>query len=593
MDLAQALHIACKGRATHRLRDLCNPTHSAYRPDYIATVFLLASRQTEAVATAPPILYVHAHLTTWTGYGILAGKVGRQLDRHKIPFRFIDAGTDTRYQAADPWNVARTVAVETAVKGAWSLQLGVPLTPPLEGHPTIAFTMWESDRLGKAAVATLNRMKAVIVPSQWNAVGFRSSGVKVPIHVVPLGVDTTVFTPRRISRLGKTITFGMSARVSHGGCRKGIEEGARAFLKAFPEHVRLEIKLFEDCLPLLNLPADPRITVVTKAMSTEDIARWYDGIDCLLVPSRAEGWGLSSLEAMACGVPVIAARYSGTAEFFDARYGWELPYKIEPASGVYRGMGNWAVPTEAGMVAALRAAYADPFEMQRRGEAAAVRAAEFTWTRTGNELVKVLRAVGALAPKPRGSLADAVKTVSECVPCQEARTAAKAEGVNALTPAGVTDVGDGVFVGNFEYCDAKGAEFALSVHIWSALNVSEKRLCRVCREKGDDQGLRIEYTENQPLATMSCPIDEVVAYFRQPGNVLIHCAAGACRSPTLAVLALAVRGVAPWEAVDRVRRATMEQRGFEVLIHDGPIGDITRWWDAEKSAESTRSAGVS
>ena len=34
--------------------------------------------------------------------------------------------------------------------------------------------------------------------------------------------------------------------------------------------------------------------------------RWYQALDLLVAPQRWEGFGLTPLEAMACGVPVIA-----------------------------------------------------------------------------------------------------------------------------------------------------------------------------------------------------------------------------------------------------------------------------------------------
>jgi alpha-1,3-rhamnosyl/mannosyltransferase len=46
----------------------------------------------------------------------------------------------------------------------------------------------------------------------------------------------------------------------------------------------------------------------------ETLADLYRGADCLLHPSRYEGFGLPPLEAMASGVPVIAARGTATEE---------------------------------------------------------------------------------------------------------------------------------------------------------------------------------------------------------------------------------------------------------------------------------------
>ena len=47
----------------------------------------------------------------------------------------------------------------------------------------------------------------------------------------------------------------------------------------------------------------------------EDIDRILQGADCFAFPSKREGLGLAAVEALACGVPVIAALNRGTREY--------------------------------------------------------------------------------------------------------------------------------------------------------------------------------------------------------------------------------------------------------------------------------------
>jgi glycosyltransferase involved in cell wall biosynthesis len=49
--------------------------------------------------------------------------------------------------------------------------------------------------------------------------------------------------------------------------------------------------------------------------TTAELAQIYNCFDALVFPSGAEGFGMPVLEAMACGVPVVYANYSGHAEF--------------------------------------------------------------------------------------------------------------------------------------------------------------------------------------------------------------------------------------------------------------------------------------
>jgi glycosyltransferase involved in cell wall biosynthesis len=45
-----------------------------------------------------------------------------------------------------------------------------------------------------------------------------------------------------------------------------------------------------------------------------DMAAFYSGAACVLLPSRNEGFGLPALEAMACGTPVLAAQAGALPE---------------------------------------------------------------------------------------------------------------------------------------------------------------------------------------------------------------------------------------------------------------------------------------
>ncbi len=337
---------------------------------------------------APPgAISLRGYVVSWSGYGQIVSWLGKGLDRNGVPFRFLDEFQDQHnFLPIDSWVSSRVVSAPAP--GGWVLQSAVPHTRPRDGHPTV----------NAESVRQLNRTRGVIVPCRWNADGFRESGVTVPIRVVPLGVATEEGYVPRPWPAGKPFTFGMAGRMAHGGIRKGLNEGMAAFVRAFDrgEDVRLEVKVYPDCVPKLSVPDDPRIEVITRPMTPPEMAGWCGGLDCLFVPSKSEGWGLHTIQAMAVGRPVIAANYGGTAEFWTPECGWPLPYREEPAREFYGGVGNWAVPTEAGMVDALRAAFRDPDGCRVKGAAAAERAAEFPWSNTGRGLVAALKEFGAV-----------------------------------------------------------------------------------------------------------------------------------------------------------------------------------------------------
>ncbi len=116
----------------------------------------------------------------------------------------------------------------------------------------------------------------------------------------------------------------------------------------------------------------------------------------------------------------------------------------------------------------------------------------------------------------------------------------------------------GVWVGDFEACNAHLPEFALGIHVWKPQNIAENRVCKHARraingEKGVH--LVVTYSEGEPLSLAAVSIDSITKYARQPGKILCHCAAGASRGPTMAVLAMAARGMDPFKAIEIASRS--------------------------------------
>ena len=103
--------------------------------------------------------------------------------------------------------------------------------------------------------------------------------------------------------------------------------------------------------------------VLTGRVSDAERLALYQAADLYVTPSIAEGFGLTALEAMACGVPVIVANRSS------------LPEVV--------GDGGWhAEPNSGDLSSLMRLVLTNPAvaaDLRGRG---LVRAAEFSWERT-------------------------------------------------------------------------------------------------------------------------------------------------------------------------------------------------------------------
>ena len=103
---------------------------------------------------------------------------------------------------------------------------------------------------------------------------------------------------------------------------------------------------------------------------------------CLLA-SPKEGWGISNLEAVACGTPVIAANSPGVREsVVDGKTGFLVP----PDD-----------PTE--MASAMKRLVDSPALVTQLGRSARQFAEGFTWERTASETLRQLEEVVAAPAK--------------------------------------------------------------------------------------------------------------------------------------------------------------------------------------------------
>jgi alpha-1,6-mannosyltransferase len=129
------------------------------------------------------------------------------------------------------------------------------------------------------------------------------------------------------------------------------------------------------------VPQGERIRHIPFRRDQRQLARLLASCDVLVHPGDGETFGLIVLEAMACGLPVVATNAGGVAELVDA------------------GTGILAEPNDAASLAgAIEAIYAR--DLQRMGEAARRKAAgHYDWNEILPQVMK--RYDGLLAGYPR------------------------------------------------------------------------------------------------------------------------------------------------------------------------------------------------
>jgi glycosyltransferase involved in cell wall biosynthesis len=254
----------------------------------------------------------------------------------------------------------------------------------------VVATMREGTWVPKARVNALNQTAALVyLPCRQNLESFRESGLRVPSKVLPFGINPQRFPYLERPRTGaEPFMFGTCGVMSP---RKGIDVLVRAFRIAFHprEPVRLLLKSV-DPTPLLHA-ADPRIEMHLGFWRHEQMLTFLQQLDSFVLPSRAEGFGLCGLEAMATGLPLIATNWSGPADYLDPADSFPLAFHLVDAdateSNGVRYFGRWAEPEEEHLAGLMRWLYEHPAEARVKGRQASARIhAYWTWDRAAHQL---------------------------------------------------------------------------------------------------------------------------------------------------------------------------------------------------------------
>lgn len=280
----------------------------------------------------------------------------------------------------------------------------------VRGGPRIGWTMLEVTGLPPDWVDACNSMDEVWVPASFNIETFRTSGVHVPIKVMPLGVDTGYYHPEIASfRPSERFTF---LSVFEWGERKGPEILLKAFADEFTvsDDVLLLLSVINndpqvnvhEQIDRLNLPAGlPIVVMLNCKLPAYQMGALYRSADCFVLPTRGEGWGMPVLEAMACGLPTIATSWSGPADFLKEDIGYPLNVaSLIPAKArcvYYKGF-EWADPDTEHLRFLMRHVYENPEKALKKGlEAAAHVASTYTWSQAAHRVMVRLRELGVVS----------------------------------------------------------------------------------------------------------------------------------------------------------------------------------------------------
>lgn len=263
----------------------------------------------------------------------------------------------------------------------------------------IGFPIFELDTFNDVERRHLRSLDEIFVTCEWAKQIIANNGISVPCHVVPLGYDPDIFKrPKNRVVRSKTFTFGNVGKYEK---RKGHDELVEIFNKAFEPSD--DVQLLIACEnPFPNSGVDEfkkrakmtkmgdKIRFIPRLRSQLELADFYAVCDCMVFPSRAEGWNLPLLECLAMDIPCIATYYSAHTEFCTSlECNLVKIDELEPAyDGIwFHGQGRWAKIGEA-----QKDQFIHIMRLMKKGNSNFnnIDAKKFTWENTAQEIKELI-----------------------------------------------------------------------------------------------------------------------------------------------------------------------------------------------------------
>ena len=183
-----------------------------------------------------------------------------------------------------------------------------------------------------------NRCDLLMVPSLEFKRVLKSKGITTRMKVVPMGIDTRSFKPAKSRRNAKRnvgidpnkTIIGYVGRIGKEKDLPTLHEAFMILKKKFPEIILMivgegsrkeEQRLYgEDIMKLGRI---------------DNVIPYLQAMDVYVLPSLTETSSLSTMEAMACGLPVVTTKAGSLAKYIKSGVnGYHFP--MQDAEALYR-----------------------------------------------------------------------------------------------------------------------------------------------------------------------------------------------------------------------------------------------------------------
>lgn len=352
------------------------------------------------------------------------------VNRH-LALALIDEGVDLRLLPTDRSEglaeverlglasrlVSHAQSVDIHLRNAWP-----PETQGMAGRKNgFICWAWEESEISPITARRFNQdLDLIMTTSSYVSEALKRSGVVIPVPVVGNGVDH--FQPVAVRDKPERRRL---LHVSTCLPRKAPEALVKGFVDAFQGRSDVELYIKTSPNPHNRIRTisyearaavsePPPVVVDDRPLPFDELNQLYAGATAVVMASRGEGFGLPLAEAMMMGVPVVATRVGGQADF--CRDDTAFLVESQPArstSHVASIYSLWEDPSAHSVAQALLRAVDDPQEAaSRAANARQLMQREFTWKAVARRAIAAMSAVPEARPEVSRVISDDYEIVS-------------------------------------------------------------------------------------------------------------------------------------------------------------------------------------
>jgi glycosyltransferase involved in cell wall biosynthesis len=223
----------------------------------------------------------------------------------------------------------------------------------------IGYWYWETEVFPQRFVSAAQYFDEIWVATNFVRNALRHAGIDKPIRVIPPAIPASPAQLQRVSEhgcwedsgTGPTFLCVFDATSILGRKNPG---GAIQLIRKIQQSTNINPTLIlktthlgeANRTELLKMAEGIEVRIIDQYLSKTETMALISSADCYVSLHRAEGLGLSLIDAMQLGTPLLSTNYSGPVDFANDSNAWMVPWKYTDANwgdGPYYG-SRWADP---------------------------------------------------------------------------------------------------------------------------------------------------------------------------------------------------------------------------------------------------------